>query len=246
MNGMREILEDSALIYRQELESLFAILVPGVILGPGLVILAASGVKLGLALVPIIFLVCLVLFAASLVWAGNQLANSAPDPMPLLLLHRAPNIVLSAAPLGLLLVAVSACAIVIADQGFGYLALLAVAAGVLAAVHWISRHPYELPLVVVYDASARQATAASARLPDDARQWTLRLLITSGAPLLVAGLIAIWMAWALAPMVGVAVFLLALTLWMPFGSLCLVSGCARLLSEGESIRSHALSRSAAR
>ncbi len=246
MNGMREILEDSALIYRQELEGLFAVLVPGVVLGPALLILAATGVKLGLALTPVIFLVYLGLFAASLIWAGYQLANSAPDAMPLVLMRRGPDIVLSAAPVGLLLVVVSACGIVVADQGYGYLALLAVAAGAFATVHWLSRHTYELPLVVVYDASARQATAASARLSDEARQWTLRLLITIGAPVLLVGLISVWLAWAIAPLVGAAVFLLALTLWMPFGALCLVAGCARLLGEGESIRGRMLSGTTAR
>jgi hypothetical protein len=241
MNGMRDILEDSALIYRQELEGLFAVLVPGVVLGPLLLILAATGVKMGLALAPVIFLVYLGLFAATLIWAGYQLTNSAPDAMPLVLVRRAPDIILSAAPVGLLLVAVSACAIIVADQGYGYLALLAIAAGGLAAVHWLSRHTYELPLVVVYDASARQATAASALLSDEAKQWTLRLLIAIGAPVMFVGLISVWLAWAIAPLVGAAVFLLALTLWMPFASLCLVAGCARLLGEGESIRGRMLS-----
>src|ERR1700694_4196247 len=105
MNGMREILEDSALIYRQELESLFTILVAGVVVGPILLILAATGLKMGLALLPLIFLFYLGLYAANLSWAGYQLANSSSsDPLPLLLLRRAPDLITSAAPLGMLLV----------------------------------------------------------------------------------------------------------------------------------------------
>jgi hypothetical protein len=236
MNGMREILEDSALIYRQELESLFTILVAGVVVGPILLILAATGLKMGLALLPLIFLFYLGLYAANLSWAGYQLANSSSsDPLPLVLLRRAPDLITSAAPLGMLLVVVSACGIVVADLGFGYLALLAAAAGFFAAVHWLSRHAFELPLVVVYNASARQAAAASAQLDDDGKQWTLRFLITAGAPMIAIGLISAWLAVATVPLVGAAVFLLAMTLWMPFGSLCLVSACARL-GEGDSIR----------
>ncbi len=237
MNGMREILEDSALIYRQELDSLFTILVVGVVMGPILLILAATGLKMGLALLPLIFLFYLGLYASNLSWADYQLANgSSSDSLPLMLLRRAPDLVTSAAPLGLLLVVVSACGIVVSDLGFGYLALLAAAAGFFAAGHWLTQHAFELPLIVVYNASARQASAASAQLDDDAKQWTLRFLMTAGAPMIAIGLISVWLAVATVPLVGAAVFLLALTLWMPFGSLCLVSACARLLGEGESAR----------
>jgi hypothetical protein len=233
---MRTILEDSVLIYRQELESLFTLLVPG-ILGPVLLIVAASGLKAALALVPVLLLLYLGTYAGCLTWAGYQLSNSPPPgPVLLILLRRAPEIVLSAAPVGLLVVAVSACGLVAADRGFAYLSLLAGGAGFFAAAHWLSRHTFELPLVVVYEASARQATETSARLDEEARQWTLRLLMLIGSPVALVGLLSVWLAWAIAPLVGATVFLLALTLWMPFGSLCLVAGCARLLGEGESLR----------
>ena len=238
MNGMRDLVEDSALIYRQELESLFTLMLPGIILGPVLLIIAAGGLTAGLALVPVILLLYLGTYAACLNWAGYQLTSSPPPlgPMLLVLLRRAPDIILSAAPVGVLLAAVSVCGLVVADQGFVHLALLGAAAAFFASAHWLSRHTYELPLVVVYGASARQASEASARLDDDAKQWTMRLLLLIGAPVVIVGLLSVWLAWALAPMAGAAVFLLALTLWMPFGSLCLVAACARLLGEGESVQ----------
>lgn len=238
MNGMRDILEDSALIYRQELESLFTLMLPGILLGPVLLIIAATGLTTGLALVPVMLLLYLGTFAACLNWAGYQLTSSPPPlgPMLLVLLRRAPDIILSTGPVTLLLVAVSACGLVVADQGFAYLALLGAGAAFFTAAHWLSRHTYELPLVVVYDASARQAAEASAHLDEDAKQWTMRLLLLIGAPVAAVALLSLWLAWAIAPLVGTAVFLLALTLWMPFGSLCLVAACARLLGEGESIQ----------
>ena len=238
MNGMRDLVEDSALIYRQELESLFTLMLPGIILGPVLLIIAAGGLTAGLALVPVILLLYLGTYAACLNWAGYQLTSSPPPlgPMLLVLLRRAPDIILSAAPVGILIAAMAACGLVVADQGFAYLALLAAAAAFFTTAHWFSRHTYELPLVVVYGASARQAAEASARLDDDAKQWTMRLLLLIGAPVVIVGLLSVWLAWALAPMAGAAVFLLALTLWMPFGSLCLVAACARLLGEGESVQ----------
>jgi hypothetical protein len=239
---MRDILEDSALIYRQELESLFTLLVPGIILGPVLLIIAAHGLTAGLALVPVLLLLYLGTYAGCLTWAGYQLTNSPPPPGPMLLvlLVRAPETILSAAPVGLLLAAVSVLGLVTADQGFAYLSLLGAGAGFFATAHWLSRHTYELPLVVVYEASARQATEASARLDEEAKQWTLRLLMLIGSPVTLVGLLSVWLAWAIAPLVGAAVFLLALTLWMPFGSLCLVAAGARLLGEGESIRQRQL------
>src|SRR3990172_8888446 len=152
MNGMRDLVEDSALIYRQELESLFTLMLPGIILGPVLLIVAAIGLTAGLALVPVLLLLYLGTYAACLNWAGYQLTSSSPPlgPMLLVLLRRAPDIMLSAAPTGLLLAAVSACGLVVADQGFAYLALLGAAAGFFAATHWLLPHAYELPPGVVF------------------------------------------------------------------------------------------------
>ncbi len=234
---MRDILEDAALIYRQELESLFVLLVPGIVLGPVLLIIAATGLKAGLAIIPLLLLLYLGSYAACLTWAGDQLTNNArPAAMPLTLLRRAPDIIQSVAPVVLLLGVVSACGLVVADQGFLYLSLLAAAACFFTAAHWLTRHAYELPLVVIYNASARQAAEASALLDEEAKQWGVRLLMLIGAPIALVGLVGLWLAWAIAPLVGAAIFLLALTVWMPFGSLCFAAACARLLGEGESIR----------
>jgi len=234
MNGMREILEDSFLIYREELENLFGLLLPAVIVGPVGLMIAASGMNASLAMIPVLLLLYLGTSAACLHWAGYQ-ANHMRSPGRTwwTLLREAPNIIVSTAPVALVLVVVSVCGLFLADQGFDYLAWLAAIAGTVATCHWLSGHAYELPLVMAFDASSRQARALSGQLDYKERRATLRLLAVIGAPMYAVALLGVWLALAIHPIVGAAVFLLAGTLWLPFAALCLVTACDRILREAE-------------
>ena len=228
---MREILEDAAVIYRQEVEGFLAAVTPAAVLGPLLLIVASRGVTAALATIPFFLLLFLLTYAVCLESASAILRNHGYQDggRYLRLLRRLPDIIVAAAPAGLLLAAVSASGVVLGDQGFAYLSLVVALLGIVATAHWALRHSFALPLVVSYDLRGRDALDASAQLADDLPQETRSLVATVSLPLVVAGLLGAGLAAVSVPLAGAAVFLLALAAWLPFSALALTGACVRLL-----------------
>jgi hypothetical protein len=230
---MREILEDAAIIYRHEVESLLIIAAPAAVLGPMGVLIAGTGLRVALAALPIVLLVYLAAYAACVAAARFALGNDDPDPGRSYLeaLARAPAVLVAAGP-GLLLIGGSiASALVIANEGFRLLALAVVLAGAGGTIWWAARHPYDLPLILAHDARGSEALRAGPQLAERAHEWTRWLLAATGLPLLLALLLSWGLGALIKPAFGAAFFAALLALWLPFAALVLTSACDRLVGE---------------
>lgn len=231
LNGMREILEDAAVVYRQEAEGLLIIVSPAIVLGPVLVVVAASGLRAGLAAIPAFLLLYLAAYAACVRAAGLVLSNQQPDPRLayLSMLRQAQDVVRAAAPLGLLLAVVLASVFFLSDEGFHYLGLAVGLLGAAAAIHWSVRHAYEYQLILVHDLGAKDAREVGRHLAEGRVPLTVAFLTAIGLPLLAAALASWGLAAAVNPAFGGAVLASALALWLPFAALCLTDSCLRLV-----------------
>jgi len=232
--GMREIFEDAILVYRQEADSLLAIVTPGAILSLVLLIVSAISLTTALAALPAFILLYLATYSMCLQWAGtistNRLSGRGRAAW-LELLVRAPAILFAAGPACLLTLLVAGSAILVGHEGFWYLAIADGLLGAAAGAHWITRHAYDGPLVIVFEAGGRAAAAAGGELSELAHDWTVRLVGLLSLPLVLVGMICVGLGLMLAPLAGAAIFLLALTVWLPFAALVLTGGCQRLMDE---------------
>jgi hypothetical protein len=230
---MREILEDAAVLYREELESLQLVVAPALVLGPALVIVASMGLFYALATVPLFLLLYLLTYAAGVHAADDVLHNNEPRPLPtyLIVLERAPELVRLGAPAAVLLAGLVGAALVVSDAGFPLVALLF---GLVAAVMvgaWLSKHAYDTPLVMAQGLSAEDVS----RIDDTfSREEQTRALALAGAvalPLALVGLVCWGLGAALVPLAGAGIFVIGLALWLPFAALAITQACARLVEE---------------
>jgi hypothetical protein len=231
---MRELFEDAVLVYRQEADSLLAIVTVTAVVSLLLLIVSAMGLTLALAAIPAFILLYLGTYAVCLQWAGTMSTSRTfgrGRQAWLELLARAPSILFAAGPGCLLALLVTASAVVAAHEGFWYLSVMDGVLGLAAGAQWFTRHAYDEALVVVFEAGARDAIEAGERLIDSAHEWTARLVALLALPLIVAGLICVALGVMLAPLAGAAIFVLALAAWLPFASLLVTSACQRLMDE---------------
>jgi len=228
---MRDILEDALITYRQEVASLLTLVAPAVLVGPFLVVLAASGLIMAVVIVPLLVLLYLATYAACVRAAGFVLRNLAPDPALSYLdvLSATPDLLRVAAPGGILLATVTACALVISDMAGPLLALQVGLLGFAAFLVWWARHAYDQPLILIHEVEAEEAAQVSAQLARGGLVWTLLLLGATILPLLVVALLSLGLAAAITPTFGGAVFTLAFALWLPVPALSVTSACTRLV-----------------
>lgn len=222
------------MVYRQEADSLLTIVTATAVLSLILLIVSAMGLTLALAAVPVFILLYLATYALCVQWAGTvstsrTLGRGRHAWLELLL--RAPSILFAAGPGCLLALLVAAGAVVAGHEGFWYLSILDGLLGLAAGAQWFIRHAYDESLVIVFDAGARDAIEAGERLTDSAHEWTARLIGLLSLPLIIVGLICAGLGVMLAPLAGAAVFVLALTAWLPFAALVVTSACQRLMDE---------------
>jgi len=232
---MREILEDAAVVYRHEAESLLIVAAPAVVIGPVCVLIASAGLPAALVCVPIMLVVYLLTYGASLMAAHLVYDSQEPDPGRAFLgaIARFPALLVAFAPAGGMMIAAAVAALIVADAGWTFVAF---AIGVLAAfvaLSWIARHVYDPPLVVAYGLSGLQALRAGRSVQDGAPGWTARVYVATGLPLIGAWLLC-WAFWmVLSPAFGAAVFAALTAVWMPFAALTMVAACSRLVAGEE-------------
>jgi hypothetical protein len=236
--GMREIFEDAVLVYRQEADSLLSIVTPTAVLALVLLIVSTISLTAALAILPVFVLLYLATYSACLQWAGTITTSRSfgrGRASWLALLVRTPSIIVTAGPACLLTLLVAGSAIVVGHEGFWYLAIADGLVGVAAGAHWMTRHAYDQPLVIVFEAGGRAAVEAGGQLTELAREWTARLVGLLSLPLVIVAVLCAGLSVLLAPLAGAAVFLLALTVWLPFAALVLTGGCQRLMDEHGSL-----------
>lgn len=230
---MREILEDAAIVYRYEAENLLIIPGPAVVLGPLCVLIASSGLGAAFVSVPLLVAMYLLTYAVSLRAAHLMFDNEAPDPARAFVgtLQRLPSIIVVSAPIALLMVVVSTSVLLLSDEGFPPLAFGVGLVGAFAALVWMGRHAYDLPLIMAYGVGGFEALRAGRNVLDTAPWWTARLFAAAGLPLMIGWLIC-WGLWAaLSPAFGAAVFAALAAVWIPFAALSFMNACMRLVSE---------------
>ena len=230
---MRESLEDAVIYYRREAEVLLLIASPGLVLGPILVIVASSGLAVGLATIPALVLVYIVTYAACVRAAGLVLTHQDADPIRVYLsvLRRAPDIAQASAPVGLLLATVLGAAFFMSDEGLPYLALAIGLLGLAATIHWALRHMYEHELILGHELRAKDARKTALYLVEGRTSRGVVLLAAVGLPLLAAALLTWGLAAAGEPVFGRVVFTSAIGVWLPFLAITLAGSCQRLMDE---------------
>ncbi len=239
---MREILEDAAIVYRSEAENL--LIIPGlaVVLGPICVLIASSGLGAAFLSVPLLMAIYLLTYAVSLRAAYFAFNSESPDPARAFVstLQRLPSVIVASAPMALLMVAVSISALIVSDEGFPPLAFGVGLLGAVAAMVWMARHAYDLPLIMAYGVGGLDALRAGRNVADTAPRWTVRVFFATVLPLMIGWLIS-WGLWAaISPAFGAAVFAALAAVWLPFAALSFVNACSRLVSEQPAANAAAL------
>ena len=227
---MRELIEEAAITYRQEAENLLFVSAPAAVCGPVLVLISTAGRNAALVAVPLLLIVYLAAYAASVRATGRMLNNMEPEPVSSYLgaLLRGAGVLRAAAPGGVLLFGVWWCAILISDQGFAPIALLLGLAGGGVAFAWAAQHAYDLPLVLVHDVQADEAAELGPQLVGP--KQTTRLAGIVSLPLLAVGLLCLAIG-AANPAFGGVLFAIAIGLWLPFAAIVFTSSCDRIVAE---------------
>jgi hypothetical protein len=230
---MRRVLEDAAVIYRQELESLQLIVAPAVVLGPLLAIVAAGGLPLALGTLPFFLALYLLTYAACVSAAGAALGNDEPGLAESYLnaARHAPALARLAMPAALLLAGVFGAALVVSDAGFPWIAALFGLVGAGAGFVWAARHAYDQPLIILHDATADEVARVDDSFTRDEVAGTLAFLGIVSLPLLPVLLLSWAMGTALTPVVGAGLFVIVLALWLPFAALAITIACGRLMED---------------
>jgi hypothetical protein len=234
MYQMRELFEDAVLVYRQEADSVLTVVGVTAVLSLILLLLSAMSMTFALTAVPLFVLMYLATYALCLQWAGSTSTSRTfgYGTKPWLeVLARGPSILYAAGPACVLAVLVAGSAVIAGHEGFWYLSIADGLLGLAAGLQWLIRHAYDEPLVVVFDVGARDAIDAGSRLTESDPEWTIRVLAWLFAPLIVVGAICVGLGMLLAPLAAAAVFVLALTAWLPFAALVLAGACQRLLDD---------------
>ncbi|MCH8849993.1 MAG: hypothetical protein IIC89_04120 [Chloroflexi bacterium] len=230
---MREILEDAAITYRQEAENFLLVAAPAIVLGPVLVLMSAAGLKAALISIPLLLMLYVAVYAASVRAAGLVLSNAEPEPAASYLgvLWKAHSVIRAAIP-GALLAAL-AWGAYLGIQHFGQPIVVAAAGigGATALFFWAAHHVYDLPLILCHGVGTADAgrigRGLAARQPDPAPA----LLLLVSTPLLLAVLLTPLLGALVRPAFGSVVFAAAFGLWLPYCALCLASSCDRLVRE---------------
>ncbi len=231
---MRDLLEDAILVYRQEADGLLSIVTVTAVLSLILLVMSAMSMTLALVALPIFIILYLASFSWSVQWAGTFSTSRTSDrgQKPWLdLLARAPSIAYTAAPGCLLALLIAGSAIIAGDAGFWYLSIAVGILGLAAGAQWFAKHAYDEALVIVFEARASDAVEAGSRLTEASAEWNARLLGLTCAPLFIVAIPCVVLAWWLAPLAGAALFVLALSAWLPFAALVLTNACQRLMDE---------------
>ena len=232
---MRSIIEDAAVIYKQELESLQVLVIPAILLGPILAMVASSNLTLALASLPVFLLVYGVCYAASVRGAGMLLNNREPSPGTVYsgVLAKSIDVWLAGAPLALLAAGLAASGIVASDLGDAFLAPAFVVAGAVVTLTWASRHAVDLPLILVYGLGAHDATHVGNVIARGSETRRVALLTMVAAPVGVAALLGWAVGLWLAPVVGAGIFLIALALWLPFAAVAMTVHASQLIDTAD-------------
>jgi hypothetical protein len=230
---MREILEDAAVIYRQEVESLLISASPAILFGPILVVVAASGLTTALATIPAFLLVYLATYATCVHTAASLLSGAEPDHGLACLdtMRKAPAMLQVAAPLGILVAVALGSVYLLSRDGVPYVGPAVVLLGVAAAIHWSVRHPFEIQLVVLHKLGAEEARAVGPHMAERTVAGTPMFPAAVGLPLLVAAVAGWGLGAAVNPTFGGVFFAAALGLWLPFAALCLTEPYLRAADE---------------
>jgi len=230
---MREILEEAAIVCRQEVEDLLLIAAPAAVAGPILVLISTAGFTAAVVCIPIVLAIYLIVYAATVQASALMLRNMAPDPAEAYLapLGSAVDIVRTTGP-GLLFVAVLwGLALGVSNQGFSEVAFVLGIAGAAAVFVWAARHAFDLPLILVHGLDATDAQRFGAQfVGEDAIPRSLSFCGGVASPLLVAGLLSVALG-LMNPVFGAALFAAAFALWLPFGSLALSMACDRMVDD---------------
>jgi len=232
---MRSIIEDAVIIYKQELESLQILVIPAILLGPILAMVAATNLTLALVTTPAFLLVYGVCYAASVRGAGMLLNNRDPSPGAVYsgVLAKSIDVWLAGAPLALLAAGLAVAGLVASDLGDAFLAPIFAIAGGACVLVWASRHALDLPLILVYGLGAHDATHVGNVIARRSEPQRLALLTMVAAPVALAALLG-WGAGAwLAPVVGAGIFLIALALWLPFAAVAMTVHTSQLVETAD-------------
>lgn len=230
---MRETLEDAAITYRQEAENLLLVAAPAMVLGPALVLTAAAGLKPALFSIPLLLILNVAVYAASVRAAGLVLGNAEPEPGAAYFgaLQKTQSVIRAATPGTLLAALVWGAYLGIPHLGQPIVGAVVGIAGAAALFLWAAGHVYDLPLILCHGVGAADAgrigRGLTARLADPAPA----LLAVIAAPLLLAVLLTPLLGALVRPAFGSAVFAAAFGLWLPYCALCLSSSCDRLVRE---------------
>jgi hypothetical protein len=228
---MRQILEEAVLSCWQEAQNLVIIVAPAAIVGPIFVLIAGSSLALALVTLPVFLLVYLAAYAASVRGAALISRNLSPDPVEVYrdVLYCSPDVGRVALPGVLLAAAVVFSLLVLVDQGMVLLAAPVALAGIGAIVFWLTRHAYDLPLVVAHSLPAQEAARGGAQLAEAGMSWTVALMAVVASPLALVALLCWGFSAVVTPAFGGVVFMLALSAWLPLAAFALTTACDWLI-----------------
>ena len=221
------------MVYRQEVDSFLTMIVPMAVLGPVLVIVATGGFIHALVAVPALLLLTLLTYAACLRAAALILRHLSPDPSAAWIeaLRSAPAAITAALAPGLALAGCVIMGVRISEYGIPFIGLVAGLAGPALFARWALRHAYDESLVLAHEMPSTEATRVGPLLAVLDERWTAKLLTALAAPMVVA-MVLCWIAsFYLTPLVGGALYVLAMAFWLPLPALALTIDCDRVLAE---------------
>lgn len=228
---MRHILEEAVLTCWQEAQNLALIVAPAAILGPIFVLIAVSSLGVALVTLPVLLVVYLAAYAACVRGAALMQRNLSPDPVEAYrdVLYSSPDVVRVAVPGVLLAAAVAFTVLVVVDEGVMLLAAPVGLLGIGAILVWVTRHAYDLPLVIAHSLPAQEAARGGAQLAEAGMSWTVALMALVASPLLLVALLCWGFAAVVQPAFGGVVFMLALSAWLPLAASVLTTACDWLI-----------------
>ena len=230
---MREIIEDAIVIYRQEVENLIFVAAPAIVLGPILVLVAASGFLTNIVTVALLALLYAVVYSACVSAAGLIHNNQEPDPLSAYAwtLRRLFDTARTVGPAVLGLVLTLETASAIGHLGF---ADLAFALGLIVTafgVYWASKHALEQPMTVAFGATLDEAREYSEELAVHQGMRGIAFYTVVSLPVLLGELICLGLASSIKPELGAAFLAAIVALWLPFCALAITAAGARWLNE---------------
>lgn len=231
---MKETLEDALIVYRREVENLIFVASPAIVLGPILVLVAASsGLLSGLVAVALLALLYAIVWSACVSAAGLLHNNEEPTMLASYVwtLRRSIDVVRAAGPaiVGLMVTLEASFAVAhfgFVDLAFG-LGLVAIATG----VHWASRHGLEHPMVVAFGAELDEAREFSLALAERQGMRGVALFVMVALPMVLGQLLCFGLATAISPVFGAAALAAIAALWLPYSALALTGAGVRWLDQ---------------